>query len=431
MAALPWFLAAILLSACSFFARPPQASPVIPVGEPEIVDVGPSTEVINNCGAGGGTVIKHPSRTMISSHAVEWQVAGQAGIGTYIGDGVIPGGVNLRAGLEGRYVSAITEGVQKGIDWELPAEPNTVVEYTLMWREVWQPGYIDIRAGGQSFQVNVRYRTDIRSDIMGKRLQECGEEQAVVPTQNPVVNQLPPTAVPNTDHRTFAQSQDIARWEWTGSGVSGPSAPQAPSDGELILFHGDLQGVSGPQGFRWHIFRSGQQTCIPSGTAVAVKISGGTPEDRQKEAERIISQVKPSGIGHWSNYQVTDWCQPGQSSSPPSETSSQSSQAKYPCPVLVSQSEVDSWKLGQTDVPTVQDYINRFDAKRPNDAGVFVAGIQVPSGVLVATNYDETDASRWTQYDVIPIVHSGSWGLFQTTREYTAPRPGACMTIVP
>ena len=99
--------------------------------------------------------------------------------------------------------------------------------------------------------------------------------------------------------------------------------------------------------------------------------------------------------------------------------------------MLIKQSEVDSWKLGQTDVPTVQNYINRFDAKRPDDAGAFVAGTEIPGGALVATNYDETDASSWTQYDVVPIVHSGSWGLFQTTREYTAPRPGACMTIVP
>lgn len=97
--------ASFFLSAYRFLARPPQASPVVPFGEPEIVDVGPSTEVVNNCGPGGGTVVKHPSRTMISSHAVESQVGGQAGIGTHIGDSVIPGGVNLQASLEGRNIS--------------------------------------------------------------------------------------------------------------------------------------------------------------------------------------------------------------------------------------------------------------------------------------------------------------------------------------
>ncbi|MEA3308895.1 MAG: hypothetical protein U9Q70_05225 [Chloroflexota bacterium] len=110
---------------------------------------------------------------------------------------------------------------------------------------------------------------------------------------------------------------------------------------------------------------------------------------------------------------------------------SESTKGKYPCPLVIGQSEVDAWQVGQASVPTVQEAINQFDAKRPYDEGAFAKGTKIPSGVLVVTNFDERDANAWTQYPVVPLIHSGSWGLFQTTGEYTAPNAGACMTIVP
>lgn len=122
------------------------------------------------------------------------------------------------------------------------------------------------------------------------------------------------------------------------------------------------------------------------------------------------------------------------SSAPPSTTQPQQDtllKGKYPCPLLVDQGQVESWKIGQASVTAVDQAIKDFDALRPNDEGAFVKGTQVPSGVLVATNFDERDANKWTQYPVIPIIHSGSWGLFQTTGDYTTPNAGACMTIVP
>ena len=110
---------------------------------------------------------------------------------------------------------------------------------------------------------------------------------------------------------------------------------------------------------------------------------------------------------------------------------SESSEGKYPCPLVIRQSEVDEWKVGQAGVPDVQEAIREFDAKRPYNEGAFGDGTEIPNGVLVATNFDERDASAWTQYPVVPLIHSGSWGLFQTTGEYTAPNAGACMTIMP
>ena len=59
----------------------------------------------------------------------------------------------------------------------------------------------------------------------------------------------------------------------------------------------------------------------------------------------------------------------------------------------------------------------------------FVAQIQIPAGVLVATNYDEAGID-WNNLPVRPIIHSGDWGLFEVLESYQAPFTGACITIV-
>jgi hypothetical protein len=118
---------------------------------------------------------------------------------------------------------------------------------------------------------------------------------------------------------------------------------------------------------------------------------------------------------------------------PPSTVASSSnlSPAQALCPFAIKQSVIDSWKVGVADVQTVQSYISRFDADRPGDGGTFPVGTIIPAGVVVATNFDEREASKWFQYPVTAIVHSGSWGLFQTVGEYTAPNAGACRVITP
>jgi hypothetical protein len=107
------------------------------------------------------------------------------------------------------------------------------------------------------------------------------------------------------------------------------------------------------------------------------------------------------------------------------------SYAEKLCPYGISQSEIKLLNVGVADVPTVQSYINRFDAGRPNDGGAFVQGTRIPAGVVVATNFDEANPNKWLDYPVIALVHSGSWGLFQSTGEYTAPNAGACRVIIP
>jgi len=204
-------------------ASAPIPGPVVPIGEPEVRDLGPTTETVWNCGEGGGMVVKHPSMSVVTGHAVEWEVGGTMGVGVHIGEGPIPGGVELRAALEGHYVTGFDQSIQQSTAWDLPAEPNTVVVYTLMWREVWQPGYVEVRLADQSIvRVNVRYRTGIQSEIVGKRAQVCEGEQQPAATQ-PIV--VIPTATPvlqDTTPRTACSPQV----GWT--------PPRLTSNGEWI-----------------------------------------------------------------------------------------------------------------------------------------------------------------------------------------------------
>jgi hypothetical protein len=200
-----------LLTACgpaslsNSTASAPVPGPLVPVGEPEIRDLGPTSETVWNCGSGGGTVVKHPSMSVVTNYAVQWEIGGTTGVGLNIGEGVIPGGVNLSTSLEGRYASSFDQGVQQGTGWDLPAEPNSIVVYTLMWREIWQRGYVDVRLADQNvIRVNVRYRTGILSDIVGKQIQFCGDVTPVAqPSPVSQAQQQPTIVAPSQPSGSF------------------------------------------------------------------------------------------------------------------------------------------------------------------------------------------------------------------------------------
>ena len=201
------------LAACGGVEQPepfaPEMGPIVPFGSPEVRDLGPTTEIVPNCDGVTSPVIKNPSRTVGSSHSVEWQVGGIVGAGLTIGKGVVPGGVDLQAALEGHVANDLTNIIQQGDAWELPADPDTIMEYTIMWREVWQPGYIDltfIDPEPEIMRIDVRYRTGVRSEIVGQRRSDCDsgtpgvvlEDVAsgqVEPTE-PTAVELPPTNTP-------------------------------------------------------------------------------------------------------------------------------------------------------------------------------------------------------------------------------------------
>jgi hypothetical protein len=192
----------------------PIAGPVVPVGKPEVRDLGPTNELVWNCGPGGGTLTKTPTKSVTSGYAVEWEVGGKIGTGVTIGEGFIPGGVGLTSSLEGRYAAQFGQGLQQGTGWQLPAQENTAVLYNLMWREEWQPGYVEVTLADKSIvKVNVRYRTGFQSDVVGKSLVSCeGGQQQPVATQPPRVPSAGSTGIQSFSEDDLNALLGVGNW---------------------------------------------------------------------------------------------------------------------------------------------------------------------------------------------------------------------------
>lgn len=102
------------------------------------------------------------------------------------------------------------------------------------------------------------------------------------------------------------------------------------------------------------------------------------------------------------------------------------------CPNSVSSATVAGWEGGVAPVSLVQQRLDQFNASL-HDGGTFSAGDTIPSGALVATNFDPqgTGTISWENYPVQTVVRNGSWGIFRAITAYTAPQPGACLLVFP
>jgi len=229
----PFYIFFLLLAvtSCTSPAEPPQnpeVGSIVPIGQPEIRDLSPTTETVPNCSGSNTTTVKHPSVTAATSHAIEWEVGGEAGVGVTIGEGVLPVGVNLSGALSSATTSGLNTSIEKTDGWELPAEPNTIHQYTIMWREVWQPGYVNVvLPNGENIQINVIYRTGIQSDIIGDQVLDCDNNQITtkstpLPAATPPVVATPTQEVPGTtfgpnlvSNSGFESALDGSGWEWS------------------------------------------------------------------------------------------------------------------------------------------------------------------------------------------------------------------------
>jgi len=99
------------------------------------------------------------------------------------------------------------------------------------------------------------------------------------------------------------------------------------------------------------------------------------------------------------------------------------------CPSAVRRNKVEEWHIGETSVSTVNSYIDLFNIERTG-GGEFITGTVITTGVVVATNFGEA-GHTWNEFPVTPLVYNRSYGLFEVIGQYTAPYPGACLTIVP
>jgi hypothetical protein len=100
------------------------------------------------------------------------------------------------------------------------------------------------------------------------------------------------------------------------------------------------------------------------------------------------------------------------------------------CPSSIPRSLVEEWnKIGETTKATAKTYIDEFDRMRVK--GEFKPQDVLPAGVLIITDFGNGESLIYQQYPVRPIVHYRSWGVFETTDEYTAVQYGSCMSIAP
>lgn len=99
------------------------------------------------------------------------------------------------------------------------------------------------------------------------------------------------------------------------------------------------------------------------------------------------------------------------------------------CPSAVRRARLADWQQGEADAVQVQARIDEFNAHRTG-GGDFGVGAQLPTGMVVATDFGGA-GRNWQEFPVQPLAYNGNWGLFETLQGYTAPYPGACLTIHP
>ena len=154
---------------------PPQLGVPIPVSDPVYKPLPQTTEIVPNCGGGSEPVVKHPSLTTVSLNSVEWEVGGQFGAGLRVQPPGFPVGVDLSAVIEVADRTKLEQNLQQGVAWDLPAAPGEIMTYVLSWEELWQLATVEVDFGNQDMrQINVNYRTSIKSNIVDSNRQECG-----------------------------------------------------------------------------------------------------------------------------------------------------------------------------------------------------------------------------------------------------------------
>ncbi|GEM_PF-6629997 len=102
------------------------------------------------------------------------------------------------------------------------------------------------------------------------------------------------------------------------------------------------------------------------------------------------------------------------------------------CPAVLSNSKVNEWaRIGElNDRDLARFYIDQFDEIRGVYGGEFGANSFLPKGVFIITAFGNSgDTLRYQHFDVKPIVHYRSYGIFQTTAAFRTDFEGACMVV--
>ncbi|MCB0032130.1 MAG: hypothetical protein KDE28_29675, partial [Anaerolineales bacterium] len=120
----------------------PQLGPFIQDGASYNKSLGNRSYTVPNCSGSQVPLVNSPSFGVNATSGLTWEVNGEAGFGMTIGEGVVPGGVDLSGTLGAAVQSGIEQSFNMQESWELSAGPGEVVTYIIEWVEIWQPGYV-------------------------------------------------------------------------------------------------------------------------------------------------------------------------------------------------------------------------------------------------------------------------------------------------
>jgi hypothetical protein len=209
----------ITLTACNKPVPVPVAGPFVPSDQLEIRPPMFTTESLTNCG--NNAVKIQVSRGATTNHEIEWKVGVTAGVGFKIDPKVIPGGVDLQGALGSDLVHKMILSRTFTKQWELSAKPQTEVSYKLKWCEVWQHGYVEVRAENRSIQVQVSFLTNIQTNIESQEEKPCGvvaqgTQTVPLPVESLATKSISEDSAIVTDDETTDETDDETTDETDG-----------------------------------------------------------------------------------------------------------------------------------------------------------------------------------------------------------------------
>lgn len=126
------------------------------IAEPsESIEINKLTVPINNCGGSAKISQKY---TQTQSFVRQMSSEATASIG-----GEIPVVVWLKLVAELQIKYGFEQGQidSRTIEYEMSAEPETNVVYTITWQEIWQKGFADLKSGSTEVKVPFRIKSDL------------------------------------------------------------------------------------------------------------------------------------------------------------------------------------------------------------------------------------------------------------------------------
>jgi hypothetical protein len=147
-----------------------------------------STAIVCNCGESNEVIRQRVERAYTSTALIQWEFRGGIGVGVKIN--VAGAELDITPAIEGAYGRSWAASRTQTVGFDLPAQPNTQMEYTVQWSEVWQPGIISVGTVAGSEQVKYRYLREIQGNLVDQGGKNIGCSQGCMGALTKVEHQV-------------------------------------------------------------------------------------------------------------------------------------------------------------------------------------------------------------------------------------------------